>query len=154
MFCSSFSFSALVTAMLPRVVVVGRGEVVPRWHSPLGSLLTWGPGLLGSCSGLPGRCDFPCSPANPFWSAAASGSLLSLRFSPCSFLLASQLLSAFKEVANQKKAKHLAQVARSLPVLPLPLTLQGWKTLPLSLDVEVLPCSLVSHTPIKHFPCF
>lgn len=95
------------------------------------------------------------SPADPLQFAAALGSWLSPRFWPCSFLPSWQLLNAFKEIANQKKAKYLTQVAPPcLHCLCLP-TLEGWvwKTLP-SLDVEVLLHLHVSYAPVKRFWSF
>lgn len=132
----------------PRVVAVGGRGLVPCESSP------WGPdyveGLASEVSAL-GCLGTLTSPENPFLSTAASWSLLSLRFWPCTFLLAWQLLSAFKEVVNQKKAKRFGPVLVCTAPASHPAV---WKTLLLSPDVEGLPCPLVSCTLIKHSWCF
>ena len=123
----------------------------PVWVAP------WGPdyveGLVSEVPAL-GCLGILSSPENPFLSTAASWSLLSLRFWPCSFLLAWQLLSSFKEVVSQKKAKAFGPGCPVL-VCAAPASHPAvWKTLPLSLGVEVLPCPLVPCALIKHCCCF
>lgn len=158
-----FLFSCFLPLSLPNSlgVVVGWGKGVPSLFpclvgTAVGVQLLWDPCLLVflPCAAWAPWLPSP-SPAHPLQFAAALGSWLSPRFWPCSFLPSWQLLNAFKEIANQKKAKYLTQVAPPcLHCLCLP-TREGWvwKTLP-SLGVEVLLHVLVSYAPIKRFWSF